>query len=299
MSEDYKTLSQNLAVKSLMGEFNAANGYGLIGSSMEQTANLDNTDLKSGENKKAKDAELMLFLDEIQRLDQDMRDSLKKIMDLQNDMKNLLDDMETDVDNAKTNEVTIQDYIKAYADKDVDKMTEFMLASGLFDEAEIDAMKENGSFAKAYEEFVEDAIDAQETGLEKIAGYSSKYNETRTNILNAIAGLEKQRDLANAAGRDTQEINENIQEQQNLLDANDTRYNGIIQKMADTIGVDKLRETLKEHSLLNKGDLAFGKISRDVLDKEFENEIVDLDAEQEFEESFVLQNNNAGSGLDF
>lgn len=94
MSDDYKTLSQNLAVKSLMGEFNAANGYGLIGSGVEQTANLDNIDPQTGEKKKDKDAQLMLFLDEMQRLDEQMRDTLNAMRDTLSNMANILDDID-------------------------------------------------------------------------------------------------------------------------------------------------------------------------------------------------------------
>jgi len=301
MSNDYKTLSQDLAVKSLMGEFNAANGYGLIGNSAEQTANLENIDPKTGEKRKAKDVALMLFLDEMQRLDQEARELMDKLDKLQNDMNDILGEMETDIGDAKDQEAGIKDLIKAYADKDVDKMTEFMMASGLFDEAEINAMKENGSFARAYEEFVDDNISALSSTMEKIAGHSIKYNEIRNAIEDVMKDLTEKQDLTRAAGITAlvEEIDQSLEEQQNLLNANEVRYEEVIQGMADFEGVDALREALEEHSKNNRHDAAFSELSLGVLQEEIKNEI-QKDESLKIDEADILKSNpNIGSGFDF
>ncbi len=189
MSDDYKTLSQNLAVKSLMGEFNAANGYGLIGSGVEQTANLDNIDPQTGEKKKDKDAQLMLFLDEMQRLDEQMRDTLNAMRDTLSNMANILDDIDDGLDDLNAQENRLKQIQKVLQNKDPEEMATTLLLVG-FEPEEVDVMQEDGTMSINLKHVYEDTLEEYKATLAEIndlyEDYKAEkdaYNQNRENVI--------------------------------------------------------------------------------------------------------------------
>ncbi len=189
MPDDYKTLSQNLAVKSLMGEFNAANGYGLIGSGVEQTANLDNIDPQTGEKKKDKDAQFMLFLDEMQRLDEQMRDAFNTMRDTLSNMTNILDDIDDDLDDLNAQENRLKQIQKVLQNKDPEEMATTMLLVG-FEPEEVDVMREDGTMSINLKHVYEDTLEEYKATLAEInelyEDYKAEkdaYNQNRENVI--------------------------------------------------------------------------------------------------------------------
>lgn len=225
MSDDYKTLSQNLAVKSLMGEFNAANGYGLIGSSMEQSANIENIDPQTGEKKKDKDAELMLFLDEMQRLDEQMRDTLDAMRDTLSNIGNILDDIDDGLDDLNAQENRLKHIQKVLENKDPEEMATTLLLVG-FEPEEVDVMREDGTMSINLKHAYEDTLEEYKATFEEIndlyEGYKTAkdaYNQNRENV---IALRNEAKELGNEG---------NFEKYDNELKEMDTEFSDLEDRM--------------------------------------------------------------------
>ena len=154
----------------------------------------------SKEQKRQKEAETILFLDEMQRLEQEARQHLDNMRNIQGQMADILDQRDQDIAQAKTQSNKLNNYIEAFKNKDVDQMQEFMIASGLYDQEEISAMMENGSFLHEYEQFVDNAISEYDKILQRLDEGKQKFEQLEEEYNVEKAALQDNIELANAAG---------------------------------------------------------------------------------------------------
>lgn len=238
---------------------------------------------------------MLLFLDEIQRLEDEVRRHLDQMREIQSKMDTLLDDIDQDIDLAKDQANKITNYLDAMKHKDVDQMTEFMLISGLYDMDELDAMKENGSFLHEYEQFVENAISEYDQILNRLNDGQQKFEQLQEDYNNEKTELEAKIELAQAAGND--ELASNLQEE---LDQSTDQFNQQSSRFAEQAlnieGLENsevLRSALSDFIKSNKGDLDWSKVLMD-------NRLEEAPKPQVSEGLSIKElYNQASSGMDF
>ncbi|WPZ10943.1 hypothetical protein [Roseivirga spongicola] len=293
--QDYRKLDNDLAIKTQSMGVDAAKKYGRIGTSTQETAMGEDALDDAGRKKKDKEFEMLLFLDEIQRLEDEVRRHLDQMREIQSKMDTLLDDIDQDIDLAKDQANKITNYLDAMKHKDVDQMTEFMLISGLYDMDELDAMKENGSFLHEYEQFVENAISEYDQILNRLNDGQQKFEQLQEDYNNEKTELEAKIELAQAAGND--ELASNLQEE---LDQSTDQFNQQSSRFAEQAlnieGLENsevLRSALSDFIKSNKGDLDWSKVLMD-------NRLEEAPKPQVSEGLSIKElYNQASSGMDF
>lgn len=248
----------------------AAKKYGRIGTSTQETAMGEDALDDAGRKKKDKEFEMLLFLDEMQRLEDEARRHLDQMREIQSKMDILLDDIDQDIDLAKDQANKITNYLDAMKHKDVDQMTEFMLISGLYDMDELDAMKENGSFLHEYEQFVENAISEYDQILNRLNDGQQKFEQLQEDYNSEKTELQAKIELAQAAGND--ELASNLQEE---LDQSTDRFNEQASRLAEqALDIDGLgnsevfRKALGEFREMTKNDPDWARSVERSLNKE-------------------------------
>lgn len=210
----------------------------------------------SKEQKRQKEAETILFLDEMQRLEQEARQHLDNMRNIQGQMADILDQRDQDIGHVKTQSNKLNNYIEAFKNKDVDQMQAFMITSGLYDQEEISAMMENGSFLYEYEQFVENAISEYDKILQRLDEGKQKFEQLEEEYNAEKAALQDNIELANAAGN-----TDLAEELQNELNQSAQEFEKQKIRLAEqTLNASQLdnaeifRKAFKEHVELSRND---------------------------------------------
>ncbi|WP_339608498.1 hypothetical protein [uncultured Roseivirga sp.] len=223
----------------------------------------------SKEQKRQKEAETILFLDQMQRLEQEARQHLDNMRNIQGRMDDILDQRDQEIGLAKTQSNKLNNYIEAFKNKDVDQMQEFMIASGLYDQEEISAMMENGSFLHEYGQFIDDAISEYDKILQRLDEGKQKFEQLEEEYNAEKVALQDDIELANAAGN-----TELAEELQNELDQSKQEFDTQKIRLAEqALSVGQLdnteifRKAFKEHVEFSKNDPEWSKVLYETSDR--------------------------------
>lgn len=219
----------------------------------------------SKEQKRQREAETILFLDEMERLEQEARQHLDNMRNIQGRMDDILDQRGHDIGHAKAQSNKLNNYIEAFKNKDVDQMTEFMLASGLYDKEEIDAMMENGSFLHEYGQFVDNAISEYDKILQRLDEGKQKFERLEEEYNAEKAALQDDIALANAAGNSdlAEELQNELDQSKQEFDTQKTRLAEQTMSVAQLNNTEVFRRAFKEHMEFSKNDPEWSEVLAD------------------------------------